>query len=356
MNPKPSNHFDIPEIKDRVTIWKVLQHFGNPVPERDHAICSPLRDERSPSFSIFGGGEAAKDHATGESYDCISLYQALAGCSKHEAIAGCGALAGLQAGEIPPSISVPPPPRSSIATPSKKSQRKTLRDKLGPYTPERRDQMTCLAASFLDGKEDGDESNCLTVFCKNKKIELQYMKRLVSFGAVGVLSDPNLRDPCIAWMFSNPIHGHGCKLRLDPLSSHKTLWWEGRSTEHVFGENFLQMMSEKYVVLTEGESDAIVLLQAGIPAYGILGSKVQPCPKLVHFLLAYQKLFLIFDKDNAGREAEQSLAEYIRKEATGSSVLTNVFPKIPEGKDIGDCWEAYGERFIAYLKKGLDEN
>ena len=108
------NHYDIDEIKERLKIWDVMRHFGHDVPEACRAVRSPVREERSPSFSIFADGVLAKDHATGDTYDVILLFEQLQGCSRHDAIVGCGQLAGMVAGDMPSDMAVPLPPKSRL--------------------------------------------------------------------------------------------------------------------------------------------------------------------------------------------------------------------------------------------------
>lgn len=50
-------------------LWPLLNLPGKPKP----ACKSPFREERHPSFSIFDGGKAWKDHATGEGGDVIDF-------------------------------------------------------------------------------------------------------------------------------------------------------------------------------------------------------------------------------------------------------------------------------------------
>jgi hypothetical protein len=38
-------------------------------------VCSPLRDDKHPSFSIFAGGTRWKDHGTGLEGDSFNFYQ-----------------------------------------------------------------------------------------------------------------------------------------------------------------------------------------------------------------------------------------------------------------------------------------
>lgn len=344
---KDQKHFDINEVKERIHIWDVLRHFGHDCPEQCKAIRSPLRDERSPSFSIFADGKMAKDHATGESYDVILLYEALSGCNRHEAIVGCGAIAGLTAGEIPPEFSVPPPPRSRVTT-KKKADRGDFRSKLGPYTQEVRQQMIAAGREFIEA----DDGNILRQFCKMKRISTMFMREMIESGMVGVLQHPALRSPAIAWMFHNQHFGHGCKLRFEAGSSHKTLWWEGKSRNHFFGEQLFQI--NEPVILTEGESDAIILLQHGINAIGVTGAQVIPDPRVTHFFTSHRKVGIWYDADEAGRDATVKIQEAIESEASGAIVCNNIGNKVPDGMDIGECWVKYGNRFMSYAINEFD--
>lgn len=353
------SHFDIPEIKERVKIWDVMKAFGHEAPELCKAVRSPLREERHPSFSIFAGGMMAKDHATGEAYDCILLYMALAGCSKHEAIVGCGKLAGLAPGELPPELSVPPPPRSQFTTDfgRKRGQkeRRDFRAKLGDYTPEIKEQMIVRALQFLSSRGD----NILKAFCYLKGIDPKFMARMAQDGLVGVCKHPVLYSPAIAWLFESRRFGPGCKLRMEADSSRKTMWWHGRSQEHFFGEQLLKPVvlgdpELPRVIVTEGESDTLTLLQLGIPAIGVTGAGVIPDHLATHSCLAFRNIGVWYDADHAGREATMKMQKQILQHATGATVFNGIGSKTPEGLDIGDCWMKWPKDFARYAKSELD--
>jgi hypothetical protein len=74
-------------------LWRMLGLSGEP-----KASCrSPFRDERHGSFSIFADGRAARDHATGESFDGPQFVAKALGLPIGEAIARFVAMAGGEA-------------------------------------------------------------------------------------------------------------------------------------------------------------------------------------------------------------------------------------------------------------------
>jgi hypothetical protein len=63
--------------------WRDLGLSGEPGP----CVCSPLRPDRSPSFSVFDNGQRFKDFATGESGDVFDFVARVRNCSVASAIA-----------------------------------------------------------------------------------------------------------------------------------------------------------------------------------------------------------------------------------------------------------------------------
>tara|TARA_B100000405_G_scaffold39524_1_gene26537 strand:- start:902 stop:1981 length:1080 start_codon:yes stop_codon:yes gene_type:complete len=341
------SHYDIADIKDRVKIWNVLHHFGHDCPETCKAIKSPLRDERHPSFSIFADGAMAKDHSTDDSFDVIGLYQTLAGCNTHEAIVGCGKLAGLAPSDLPPHLSVPPAPRSRI--PSREEAPSRMKESLGEYTDDRAEEMREEAKLSLRR-----EGGILRDFLRRKSLSESFAASMIEAGVIGVLKDKALREPAIAWMFENSHFGKGCKLRLAADSSRKTVWWHGKAQEHLFGEQLIMHGSHCAAIITEGESDTLALLQLGIPALGVTGAGILPNPKIVHFCCSYKDLGVWMDNDEAGRKATVKLQEHVATHASGSTVHEGVGSRVPEGMDIGDCLCKWGDKFSRYALRELD--
>lgn len=76
---------DIAELKRRYdirTAWRDLNLPGEP----GKCCCSPLREDKSPSFSVFANGERWTDFATGERGDVLDLIRAVRSCDAASAI------------------------------------------------------------------------------------------------------------------------------------------------------------------------------------------------------------------------------------------------------------------------------
>ena len=89
------------EVRDKLSLRELVE-AGNPKKLRQTGkssilCCSPLREDRHPSFSVFeGGGEyVAFDHATRESFDLYAFVEKREGLNFVDAVKWCGDRAGL---------------------------------------------------------------------------------------------------------------------------------------------------------------------------------------------------------------------------------------------------------------------
>ena len=89
------------DVRQRVSLRDLVEE-GNPKKLRQTGkssilCCSPLREDRHPSFSVFeGGGEyVAFDHATRESFDLYGFVEKREGLDFVDAVKWCGERAGL---------------------------------------------------------------------------------------------------------------------------------------------------------------------------------------------------------------------------------------------------------------------
>ena len=353
-----SNHYEIDDIKRGLTVWQVLRHHGHPVDDGKTSTLCPIHSEKSPSFHIKNDGSLYNCFGCGAGGDVITLYQEISGCNRHEAIVNCGKLAGLSAGERPPEFHVPPPPKSHIPHLPENIGKVTLRDRLGPFTPEVEEEAIQEALRCIDGKVDGDSSNILTAFCARKKLSLGFIRECIENRLIGVFAHSEIKSPAIAWLYDNPIYGKACKLRFTADSSRITMWWDGKAQEHFFGEQRLrhasQSAEESKVIVAEGESDVLTLLQIGVSAIGATGAGILPCFKLTHLLLAYRNFAVVYDADNAGRLNTTKMQDHVSKNASGSTLFKGIMSKIPEGMDIGQCFTKWDARFSDYVKKEID--
>jgi len=71
-------------------LWRRLGLPGDPKP----SCCSPLREDRHPSFSISADDRLWRDHATNDGGDAVSFIERATGCSTADAIARLVEIAG----------------------------------------------------------------------------------------------------------------------------------------------------------------------------------------------------------------------------------------------------------------------
>jgi DNA primase len=103
------------------------------------------------------------------------------------------------------------------------------------------------------------------------------------------------------------------------------------ATTHIFNINALGNADDTLVVC-EGELDTVVATQAGFTAVGLPGANNWK-PFYSRVLADWNKVILLCDGDNAGREMAKNL----------SRELDNVFPIfMPEGQDVNDIYLAEG--------------
>lgn len=115
-------------------------------------------------------------------------------------------------------------------------------------------------------------------------------------------------------------------------SGPKYLSRPGAST-HIYNINALNRDDDALIVC-EGELDTVVATQAGFTAVGLPGANNWK-PFYSRVLADWDKVILLCDGDNAGREMAKNL----------SRELDNVFPVfMPEGQDVNDV----------YLQEGAD--
>jgi DNA primase len=103
------------------------------------------------------------------------------------------------------------------------------------------------------------------------------------------------------------------------------------ATTHIFNINALES-EDDVLAICEGELDTVVATQAGFSAVGLPGANNWK-PFYARVLADWEKVILLCDGDNAGREMAKNL----------SRELDNVIPVfMPEGQDVNDVYLAEG--------------
>jgi len=116
----------------------------------------------------------------------------------------------------------------------------------------------------------------------------------------------------------------------------------------IFGYEYLQRLNKNYIVFTEGIFDALSMLQLGIPAtpnWGVADNFGElKINQLIE--LGIETIYISFDKDKAGREAEKEIVK-------NKSLSANF--KVKHGimlKELLDYYKSDCKDFNEYLVKG----
>jgi hypothetical protein len=121
-HPPALNRDRLDEAKARVPLTVAARALGLDLRKPNGVQPSPLRPDRSPSFTVTGD-RLWHDHATGIGGDVVSLVQTATGCDTREAIRRVLSLAGLDSGPglspprlLPRPPAPPPPPKRDTLT------------------------------------------------------------------------------------------------------------------------------------------------------------------------------------------------------------------------------------------------
>jgi twinkle protein len=97
--------------------------------------------------------------------------------------------------------------------------------------------------------------------------------------------------------------------------AEKDFYWEPRgdtSKEGLFGKDRFSVGSSKYVIITEGEDDALSCWQSlQVPAVSVHSSSSarRDCSVDREWLNSYERIYLCFDADRQGRDATRAVAQ-----------------------------------------------
>lgn len=130
------------------------------------------------------------------------------------------------------------------------------------------------------------------------------------------------------------------QLRYRPLYSgaHAKYLSVGSDPSNLFA---VRAADNPVVYLVEGEPDTMIAWQCGFKAVGVPGANNFKDEWRYLFRAPHvERVVLAFDPDNAGREAARHLYGLLR-DVTDVDVV-----KLPEGKDLNDCYLEYGEAMV----------
>jgi hypothetical protein len=336
--------FNIEAIKERLDIPTCVSHLGGEVPQRIGAFKSPFRDDKSPSFSIYGQHlDRWKDHATGDGGDCIDLIRIVRGIEAKEAIATAASWVGLapEREDDSSKFRAPPPPGSRHRMPSPDAK---------PPKPPRlpADKKAALiypSGNYLDYPALAAWSGkCGNMFLPSA------INALGKAGALAISPNGN-----ITFMFKSDA----CKVRFDPMSSHSSRWIAGMANENLWGDLlFDEGNIADPVFLTEGESDLITLLgvlqRLQLPGQILALASASAIPNIgiMFRFFRKRKVFTLLDNDKAGALSTKRLE--ILSTAVPSAVVKHLGPLLPAGHDVTSFANGNMKEFENFFRNAID--
>jgi twinkle protein len=136
-------------------------------------------------------------------------------------------------------------------------------------------------------------------------------KSTMTFYDVKTKIDQEGKPVALGFKYSNGA----VKIRLlekKAFYTEKSVYGDEISKAGLFGRNKFAAGGHRYVVITEGEVDALSLYQVlRIPVVSVQSSSsaVRDCTADYDFLNSFERIYLAFDSDATGREASRSVAK-----------------------------------------------
>lgn len=147
----------------------------------------------------------------------------------------------------------------------------------------------------------------------------------------GRLAIPYLTDVGPVNMNFRCIEDHNCK----EIPKHKKYLKRKGSPTNLYGVQAASW-AEEWIVVTEGEIDALIWQQIGVPAIGVPGAEMWQ-PYWVNVFEDFSRVYLAEDGDDAGKDLWIAMSEN----------LTNVIRmRMPDGEDTNSMFLKSGEQYL----------
>lgn len=154
-------------------------------------------------------------------------------------------------------------------------------------------------------------------------------------GAVGRLAIPYLTDKGPVNMNFRCIEDHNCK----EIPRHPKYWKRKGSPTNLYGVQSVAW-AEDWIVVTEGEIDAMIWQQIGVPALGIPGAENWKA-HWANLLEDFSRVYLAEDGDDAGKDLWIAMSEHIDQ----SNTLV-VRMRMPDGEDSNSMYLKAGKDYL----------
>ena len=330
---------EIPDIKARLTIQTILQHYGLKA-ERGNLLCCPFHDDKTPSLQIYPRTNSYHCFGCGKSGDVIQFIEDYQQLSKHQAILKAKALIGQPMNKNNPEQPIAEAAqlsRIAVLTKFYQSTRNSFAKTKAArqYTQERgldadRNKLAyvpnAIPKSWTSVYQQSAEQ--LGLLRKTSSGTLQQR-----FG--GCLLFPLLNaQQQVTGLYGRSIEGDEHRYLPGPHQGLYPHYPHGMAT---------------YLILTESVIDAATLVQHTnyqvLALYGTNGFAEEHA-QVIRGMKELREVILFFDGDQAGSDAVQKISDRlqrIRSDLAISSVET------PEGEDVNSLAVSHEPAILNHL-------
>lgn len=153
----------------------------------------------------------------------------------------------------------------------------------------------------------------------------------------GRLSIPFITPTGVVYMRFRCLEDHNCS-----DFDHGKYQGVSGETTHLYNVSSLHLTGDT-IAVTEGELDALISTQAGVPAVGVPGATNWK-PFYYRLFDDYERVIVVGDGDTAGREFVATLAR---------NLPNSIRRPMPEGYDVNSYVLKHGvDEYLAYVTKG----
>ena len=131
------------------------------------------------------------------------------------------------------------------------------------------------------------------------------------------------------------IQNHNCK----EVPHHSKYWKRKGSKTNLYGVLSVAQATD-WIVVTEGEIDALTWQQAGVPALAVPGAENWQ-PYWANLLEDFSRVYLAEDGDNAGKDLWIAMSEHIDQ---GNTMVVRM--RMPDGEDSNSMFLKRGKEYL----------
>jgi hypothetical protein len=131
------------------------------------------------------------------------------------------------------------------------------------------------------------------------------------------------------------IQDHNCK----EVPNHSKYWRQKGSGVNLYGVQSVAY-AEDWIVVTEGEIDALTWQQIGVPALAVPGAENWK-EHWANLLEDFSRVYLAEDGDSAGKDLWIAMSEHIDQ---GNTMVVRM--RMPDGEDTNSMYLKHGKEYL----------